>query len=80
MCIRDSVDAANLIAPMLGIETKYVAPWWLDVKFTWFAMIGAVVVFVVGILFRTPDHVLDEARRIRAAADAEGDKPLATRA
>jgi hypothetical protein len=50
------------------------------VAFTWFALIGAVVVFVVGMFFRTPDAVLAEARRISEAAQAEGDKPMATRA
>ena len=73
------IDAANLLASAVGSQRRFVTPL-PTVAFTWFAMIGALVVFAVGVFFRTPQSVLDEAQRIRAAAEHEGDKPLATRA
>jgi Na+/proline symporter len=73
------IDAANLIVSAMGSSRRFASPL-PTISFTWFAMIGAIVVFGVGVFFRTPQHVLDEAERIRAAADREGDKPLATRA
>jgi hypothetical protein len=42
-------------------------------------MIGALVVFGVGILFRTPDHVLESAVRHAVKAQTAGDVPLALR-
>jgi len=72
------VDAANLIASGVGSQRRFVTPL-PTVAFTWFAMIGALVVVAVGVFFRTPQAVLDEADRVRAAAEHEGDKPLATR-
>ena len=45
------------------------------VSFTWFAMIGALVVFVIGALFRTPDYVLESAERTAEAAEAGEDRP-----
>jgi Na+/proline symporter len=72
------VDLANLL--FASDTMRYKLPAYMpQVAFTWFALIGAVVVFVVGMLFQTPEPVLENARRIRGAADAEGDKPLATR-
>jgi Na+/proline symporter len=74
------IDLANLVASATGSGTRYVMPRSIPtVAFTWFALIGAVVVFAVGLLFRTPEAVLENARRISEAAEAEGDKPLATR-
>ena len=43
-------------------------------------MIGALVVFCVGSLFRTPQHVLDEARAIAAEASEGDDRPIDLRA
>ncbi|MCC2671197.1 MAG: sodium solute transporter superfamily [Armatimonadetes bacterium] len=74
------VDAANLVAPMLQPGVKYALPLWLPkVSFTWFAMIGAVVVFAVGVLFRTPEHVLESAKRQAEEAETGEDRPLAMR-
>ena len=71
---------ANLFAPLLGIEATFVRPPWLPkVAFTWFALIGAVVVFVVGLFFRTPDPVLDAARAREQEAQYSGDRPVALR-
>jgi Na+/proline symporter len=84
-------DAGNLIAITIGLAaTIYLGdlprklgfehapqpP--ITVAFTWFAMIGAVVVFLVGICFATPDDVLERAE-LRAAEAAEDDRPLALR-
>jgi SSS family solute:Na+ symporter len=58
----------------LGFEHAPQPP--ITVAFTWFAMIGAVVVFVVGICFPTPREVLDLARVRATEAD---DRPMALR-
>jgi SSS family transporter len=74
------VDFANLIAGATGSGAHYRLPAYIPkVAFTWFALIGAVVVFVVGLLFRTPEAVLERARETRDRAAFEGDKPLAVR-
>jgi solute:Na+ symporter, SSS family len=74
------ITAANLIGPLVGIHQTFFRPDWLPtVSFTWFAMIGALVVFAVGVLFRTPNSVLDAARRQAEEAQRGEDKPLALR-
>jgi SSS family transporter len=71
------VELANLIA---GRPGTYAAPAWLPkVAFTWFALIGAVVVVLVGVFFRTPEHVLLAAQRTRGEAHQD-DRPVALRA
>jgi Na+/proline symporter len=73
------VIAANLVAPLLGIEGTFVKPAWLPkVSFTWFAMIGATVVFFVGLLFRTPVEVQEHAQRVAVEAGHD-DRPMALR-
>jgi Na+/proline symporter len=73
------IVAANLVAPLLGIEGTFVRPAWLPkVSFTWFAAIGATVVFVVGLLFRTPDEVQAHAQHVAAEAGHD-DRPMALR-
>ncbi|HWD39746.1 MAG TPA: hypothetical protein VG944_12930 [Fimbriimonas sp.] len=52
-------------------------PW--TVSFTWFALIGAVAVLVVGFWFPTPPEVLAEAERRSAEAERLADVPLALR-
>ncbi len=70
----------NGVAPLLGYTEPLVRPVWLpQVSFTWFAMIGSLVVFMVGVLFKTPEHVLEAAKR-RAQEAAHGeDKPMSLR-
>ena len=68
------VDAMNLIG--LG---RYVTKPPITVAFTWFALVGAVVVFAVGVLFPTPAHVLEIAERRAVEAHREEEKPLALR-
>ena len=56
-----------------------VRPPALEVSFTWFALIGAVVVFAVGVFFKTPAHVLAAAQRQAAEAQSGDEKPMALR-
>jgi len=71
---------ANLLTGAPAESPTYVRPGWLPkVAFTWFALIGAVVVFVVGVLFRTPQKVLEEAEVKREQAQRAEEKPLALR-
>jgi solute:Na+ symporter, SSS family len=73
------VVIANLVAPLLGSRVVYARPAWLPkVSFTWFALIGAVVVFFMGLLFRTPIQVQEEAQRIARDAGHD-DRPMALR-
>src|SRR5688572_5530699 len=73
------VIAANLVAPLVGAEANFVRPPWLPkVAFTWFALIGAAVVLAVGLLFRTPQEVRDNAKRIAEEATRD-DRPMALR-
>jgi Na+/proline symporter len=70
------VEVANLLA---GREVWRVPGWLPRVAFTWFALIGAVVVFCVAVLFRTPEGVV--ARAEERAMEAEGSEgvPVAMR-
>jgi len=74
------VTVANMVAPLFGMQANFAAPAWLPkVSFTWFAMIGAVVVFAVGVLFRTPTHQLEQAKRRELEAQEGEDKPMSLR-
>lgn len=74
------ITIANMLAPLFGMQGTFSAPAWLPkVSFTWFAMIGALVVFAVGVLFPTPPKVLEEARRREQEAQHGEDKPMALR-
>jgi SSS family transporter len=66
------VDFGNL----LGVK---LPPPPIKVAFTWFALIGAFVVFAVGIFFHTPQDVIDVARRQAEQAHSGEDIPLALR-
>jgi Na+/proline symporter len=71
---------ANLVAPLFGGTASFVRPAWLPkVAFTWFAMIGAVVVFAIGALFSTPEPVLEGAAAKKQQAMHGDDRPLALR-
>jgi SSS family transporter len=63
----------NGIAPRLGIAGTFQQPAWIpEVAFTWWAMVGAVVVLAVGVCFRTPETVRGGIERhARQAALAE---------
>jgi SSS family transporter len=68
------VDFLNL----LGLQ-RLARPAPIKVSFTWFAMIGAMAVFVIGIFFKTPAETLESARRRAIEADRGEDKPVALR-
>ncbi len=52
-----NITILNAVAPLFGIHRTFQQPVWIpEVSFTWWAMIGALVVFCVGVLFRTPDQ------------------------
>jgi Na+/proline symporter len=54
-----------------------IRPTWMpEISFTWFALIGATVVILVGIWFKTPPAVLEAARKKAEDADHTGDIPL----
>ena len=74
------VTLLNEAASLLGLGWTFAKPAWLpDVSFTWWGMIGALVVFGVGALFRTPQSALASAARQAEAAKTAGDVPLALR-
>jgi Na+/proline symporter len=67
-------------AQLLGLAKDYVRPSWFPrVAYTWFALIGAVVVFIVGVFFETPQRVLEEAQITRDQASQSEATPLALR-
>ncbi|MCX7798981.1 MAG: sodium:solute symporter [Fimbriimonadales bacterium] len=71
------IMVANTVAPWFGLSGTFVRPDWLPkVSFTWFALVGAVVVFAIGVFFRTPQPVLQEAERRLRQAEAGDDRPL----
>ncbi|MBI4581586.1 MAG: sodium:proline symporter [Planctomycetes bacterium] len=50
---------------------RYVLPSWMPaIPFTWYAMIGAVTTFAVGLLFRTPEAAIEAAARKRKPDEA----------
>jgi Na+/proline symporter len=72
--------ALNLLAPAFGMQATFERLAWLPkVSFTWFGTIGALVVFAVGMLFRTPEAVLEGAKRRAEEAETEEEKPIALR-
>jgi Na+/proline symporter len=64
-------------ATLLGFPNLLKPPP-IKIAFTWFPLIGALAVFVVGICFRTPANVLYDATR-RAEEAATDDRPMAMR-
>ncbi len=64
------ITILNGMAPWLGIDPTFRQPGWIpDVAFTWWAMVGAVVVVVVGVLFPTPEAI--RRALVRHAREAE---------
>jgi solute:Na+ symporter, SSS family len=74
------VMIVNGVAPLLGFGATFQHPDAIpEVSFTWWAMIGALVVFGVGVLFRTPQPVLASAARHAHGAQTGDDVPVALR-
>jgi Na+/proline symporter len=75
-----NITVLNTVAPVFGIHRTFEQPAGIpEVSFTWWPMIGALVVFCVGVLFRTPRRVLESAVRHAEAAQTAADVPLALR-
>lgn len=74
------IHLANLLAPHFGYTPTFVRPPWLPkVSFVWFAAIGAVAVFLVGVLFPTPKSAIEAAKQRAKEAATEGNLPPALR-
>jgi Na+/proline symporter len=74
------VMIVNGVAPLFGSEGTFQHPASIpEVSFTWWAMIGALVVFGVGVLFRPPDPVLVSAVQHADDARSGDDVPIALR-
>lgn len=59
--------------------TKALREWQdnrVTIAFTWFALVGALTVFLVGVLFRTPDEALARAEHQARMADAGEEGPM----
>ncbi|MBW3635033.1 MAG: sodium:solute symporter [Armatimonadetes bacterium] len=70
----------NGVLGIFGYSEPFVRPEWLPkVSFTWFAMIGALTVFMVGVWFKTPESVLEAAKRKAREAGGGDDRPMALR-
>ena len=72
-------DTGNGIAIVVGLATTGILGYLQLVSFTWFALIGALAVVLVGVWFKTPESVLAAARHRAESADQDGDSPLALR-
>jgi solute:Na+ symporter, SSS family len=77
---RLHITLGNEFASLLGIHATFQQPAWIpDVSFTWWSLIGALVVFCSGVLFRTPASVVAAAARYAEEARTAQDVPLALR-
>jgi Na+/proline symporter len=68
------MSGTHLTVANLFVEDgyEYVMPYWLPaIPFTWFALIGALATFCVGLLFQTPADVQDAAVRKRSGIVVE---------
>jgi solute:Na+ symporter, SSS family len=83
-------DVGNLIAVVVGLITtaflgdlparltngafKILPEGFPTISFTWFALIGSITVFLVGLCFRTPDDVIARATRKRESGEGVADE------
>jgi SSS family transporter len=71
------ITILNGLAPWFGVDGTFRQPGWIpEVSFTWWAMIGALVVVGVGVLFRTPREVRTAVARYAQEARAAEEVPL----
>jgi SSS family transporter len=75
---RQHEEILKAFAPSLLPKFAFPA-WWPKIAFTWYAMIGALITFVIGVLFPTPQPVVVQAEQRRLQAAEHGDVPLALR-
>jgi len=77
---RLHITIGNELLSLLGIQATFQQPAWIpDVSFTWWGMIGALVVFCFGVLFRTPASVVAKTARYAEEARTAKDVPIALR-
>ena len=77
---RLHITLGNELASLLGINVTFQQPAWIpDVSFTWWGMIGALIVFCFGVLVRTPASVVAKAARYAEEARTAEDVPIALR-
>ncbi|MEY3602909.1 MAG: hypothetical protein RL169_2153 [Armatimonadota bacterium] len=69
-------DMGNAIAVCAGLCTTGILGYFQLVSFTWFALIGSLVVVAIGIWFRTPPDAIALAKRARESGIDEGDVPM----
>ncbi len=80
VCGDLQVTLGNMVASVLHLGVSFSRPEWLPkVSFTWFAMLGALVVGAVAMCFRTPPDVRLAAEARARQAAAGDDRPLALR-
>jgi SSS family transporter len=73
-----TIVLGNILPPLTNLVSAIVGPL-PKVQFTWFALIGAGVVFAVGSLFPTPPAVLESAELREKQAQEGEDVPMAMR-
>ena len=74
---RLHVTILNGVAPWLGLEATFQPPAWIpEVSFTWWAMVGALVVVAVGVVFPTPEAVRNAVAHHAREAQAAEEIPL----
>jgi SSS family transporter len=75
------IDLMNMLHPPApGAPPLYKLPTWMPViKWPWFGMFGALIVFAIGIFFRTSNEAIEQAEHQRAQADREENVPVALR-
>ena len=72
-------DQGNLIAITVGLLTTATLGYLQLVSFTWFALIGSLTVFLVGVWFKTPLEVIAAAKRKIERGDSEDHLPPSMR-
>ncbi len=75
------IDLMNMLYPPApGANPTYKLPTWMPViKWPWFGMFGALIVFAIGIFFTTSPEAIAQAQQQRALADREESVPVALR-
>jgi Na+/proline symporter len=74
------VRALGLGVSVTPEKVVFTMPAWMPkIAFTWYAMLGCLITFGIGVLFRTPESVLASARHRHASAGEDGKTPLALR-
>jgi SSS family solute:Na+ symporter len=74
------VEFLNILFTEKGQPAPYKQPTWLPkISWTWYAAVGAFIVAGIASLFRTPEHVIEAAKRRADQAHDGDDRPMALR-